>query len=79
MESLLQIDKEMNYKYTILGENGRIGGSNESLEWIYKERDSVMKTIFPNYVLVGMVDDDPNHLLYELNEQKVYFKVEKGE
>ena len=65
----------MTYKYTIQGENGRVGGSNESLEWIYKERDSIMKTIFPNYVLVGMVDDDPNHLLYEFNEQKVYFEV----
>ena len=67
----------MKFKYTISGENGRVGGSNESLEWIYRERDSFMKTIFPNYVLVGMVDDDPNHLLYEFNEQKVYFKVEK--
>ena len=67
----------MKYKYSISGENGRVGGSNESLEWIYKERDSVMKTIFPNYVLVGMVDKDPYHLVYEFNGQKVYFKVEK--
>ena len=65
----------MTYKYTIYGENGRVGGSNSDLRWIYKERDSIMKTIFPNYVLVGMVDDDPNHLLYEFNGQKVYFEV----
>ena len=69
----------MTYIYTIQGENGRVGGSNESLEWIYKERDSIMKSIFPNYVLVGLVDEDPNHLVYEFNDQKVYFKVEKEE
>ena len=68
----------MKFKYTISGENGRVGGSNESLEWIYRERDSVMKTIFPNYVLVGMVEDDPNHLVYEFNGQKVFFQSRKG-
>ena len=67
----------MKYNYVISGENGRVGGSNESLEWIYRERDSFMKTIFPHYVLVGMVDRDPYHLVYEFNGQKVYFKVEK--
>lgn len=65
----------MNYKYRIQGENGGVGGSNTSLDWIYTERDSIMKTIFPNYVFVGMIDDDPNHLLYEFNGQKVYFEV----
>ena len=65
----------MNYKYSIQGENGGVSGSNSSLEWIYIERDSIMKTIFPNYILVGMIDDDPNHLLYEFNGQKVYFEV----
>ena len=69
----------MTYKYTIQGENGRIGGSNKDLQWIFKERDTIMKTIFPNYVLVGIVDNDPNHLVYEFNNQKVYFKVEKEE
>ena len=69
----------MNYKYTITGENGRVGGSNEDLQWIFKERDTIMKTIFPNYVLVGIVDNDPNHLEYEYGDQKVYFKVEEDE
>ena len=67
----------MKYKYTISGENGRVGGSNEDLQWIYKERDSIMKTIFPNYVLVGLVDNNPNHFVYEFNDQKVYFKLEE--
>lgn len=67
----------MKYKYTISGENGRVGGSNEDLQWIYKERDSIMKTIFPNYVLVGLVDNNPNHIVYEFNDQKVYFKLEE--
>ena len=67
----------MKYKYSIYGENGRVGGSNEDLEWINKERDCILKTIFPNYVLAGMVEDDPNHLVYEFDEKKVYFKVEK--
>lgn len=65
----------MNFNYIISGENGTIFGSNKDMEWIYKERDSVLKTLYPNYVLVGMVDDDPNHLLYEFNGQKVYFEV----
>jgi hypothetical protein len=69
----------MTYIYTIQGENGRVGGSNESLEWIYNERDSIMNSIFPNYILVGLVDEDPNHLVYEFNDQKVYFKVEEEE
>lgn len=55
----------MKYKYSIYGENGRVGGSNENLEWIYKERDCILKTIFPNYVLVGVVEDNPDHLVYE--------------
>lgn len=69
----------MKYKYSIYGENGRVGGSNEDLEWIYKERDSILKTIFPNYVLVGMVENNPDHLVYEFDDKKVYFKVEKEE
>ena len=69
----------MKYKYSIYGENGRVGGSNENLEWIYKERDSILRTIFPNYVLSGMVDRNPYHLVYEFGDKKVYFKVEKEE
>lgn len=69
----------MKYKYSIYGENGRVGGSNENLEWIYKERDCILKTIFPNYVLVGVVEDNPDHLVYEFDDKKVYFKVEKEE
>lgn len=69
----------MKYKYSIYGENGRVGGSNENLEWIYKERDCILKTIFPNYVLSGMVENNPDHLVYEFDDKKVYFKVEKEE
>ena len=69
----------MKYKYSIYGENGRVGGSNENLEWIYKERDSILKAIFPNYILSGTVDEDKDHLVYEFGDKKVYFKVEKEE
>ena len=67
----------MTYNYTIYGENGRVGGSNKDIQWIFKERDTILKTIFPNYVFAGIVDNDPNHIVYEFNGQKVYFKVEE--
>ena len=67
----------MTYNYTIHGENGRVGGSNKDIQWIFKERDIILKTFFPNYVYAGIVDNDPNHILYEYGDKKVYFKVEE--
>ena len=29
----------MTYKYTIQGENGRVGGSNKDYDWILKEEE----------------------------------------
>jgi len=72
----------MTYKYTIQGENGRVGGSSSDYNWILKERDVIMKTIFPNYVLSEKLNDlvnSPDYLVYEYGDQKVYFKVEKEE
>jgi len=70
----------MTYKYTIEGKNGRIGGSNSDYNWILKERDAIMKAIFPNYVLSEKLNDlvnSPDYLVYEYGEEKVYFKIEK--
>lgn len=69
----------MTYTYTIQGENGRVGGSNSSLQWIFKERDTILRTIFPNYVFVGIVEENPNHLVYEFDGKKVYFEVREEE
>lgn len=70
----------MKYKYSIEGKNGRIGGSNNDYNWILKERDSIMKAIFPNYVLSEKLNDlvnSPDYLVYEFGDEKVYFKIEK--
>jgi hypothetical protein len=67
----------MTYKYTIQGENGRVGGSNKDYDWILKERDAIMKALFPNYVLVEKILDKPEHSVYEFIGQKVYFKIEE--
>jgi len=70
----------MTYKYTIEGKNGRIGGSNSDYNWILKERDAIMKAIFPNYVLSEKLNDlvnSPDYLVYEYGDEKVYFKIEK--
>ena len=80
MGFLLQESKEMKYKYSIEGKNGRIGGSNSDYNWILKERDSIMKAIFPNYVLSEKLNDlvnSPDYLVYEFGDEKVYFKIEK--
>ena len=70
----------MTYKYTIEGKNGRIGGSNSDYNWILKERDAIMKAIFPNFVLSEKLNDlvnSPDYLVYEFGDEKVYFKIEK--
>ena len=70
----------MKYKYTIEGKNGRIGGSNSDYNWILKERDAIMKAIFPNFVLSEKINDlvnSPDYLVYEFGDEKVYFKIEK--
>ena len=70
----------MTYKYTIEGKNGRVGGSNKDYDWILKERDAIMKAIFPNFVLSEKLNDlvnSPDYLVYEYGEEKVYFKIEK--
>ena len=41
----------MTYKYTIEGKNGKIGGSDKDYDWILKERDAIMKAIFPNFTI----------------------------
>ena len=70
----------MTYKYTIEGKNGRIGGSNSDYNWILKERDAIIKAIFPNFVLSEKLNDlvnSPDYLVYEYGDEKVYFKIEK--
>ena len=70
----------MTYKYTIEGKNGRVGGSNSDYNWILKERDAIMKAIFPNFVLSEKLNDlvnSPDYLVYEYGDEKVYFKIEK--
>ena len=70
----------MTYKYTIEGKNGRIGGSNSDYNWILKERDAIMKALFPNFVLSEKLNDlvnSPDYLVYEFGDEKVYFKIEK--
>jgi hypothetical protein len=69
----------MTYKYTIKGEKCSVGGSNNDLDWIMKEKDSIMKTLFPNYVLCETISEDPWHLVYDFDNEKIYFKVEKEE
>ena len=80
MGFLLQESKEMKYKYTIEGKNGRVGGSNSDYNWILTERDAIMKAIFPNFVLSEKLNDlvnSPDYLVYEFGDEKVYFKIEK--
>ena len=70
----------MTYKYTIEGKNGKIGGSDKDYNWILKERDAIMKAIFPNFILSEKLNDfvnSPDYLVYEYREEKVYFKIEK--
>ena len=70
----------MSYKYTIYGDNCSISGSNQDYNWILKERDSVMKTLFSEFVLSEKLNDlvnSPDYLVYEYGEEKVYFKIEK--
>jgi hypothetical protein len=70
----------MTYKYTIEGKNGKIGGSDKDYDWILKERDAIMKAIFPNFILSEKLNDfvnSPDYLVYEYREEKVYFKIEK--
>jgi len=70
----------MTYKYTIEGKNGKIGGSDKDYDWILKERDAIMKAVFPNFILSEKLNDfvnSPDYLVYEYREEKVYFKIEK--
>jgi hypothetical protein len=70
----------MTYKYTIEGKNGKVGGSNSDYNWILKERDAIMKAIFPNFVLSEKLNDlvnSPDYLVYEHGDEKVYFKIVK--
>ena len=70
----------MTYKYTLEGKNGKVGGSNSDYNWILKERDAIMKAIFPNFVLSEKLNDlvnSPDYLVYEYGEEKDYFKIEK--
>ena len=70
----------MTYKYTLEGKNGKVGGSNSDYNWILKERDAIMKAIFPNFVLSEKLNDlvnSPDYLVYEFGDEKVYFKIEK--
>lgn len=70
----------MTFKYTIEGKNCRVGGSNSNYNWILTERDTIMKAIFPNYVLSEKLNDlvnSPDYLVYEYGDEKVYFKIEK--
>ena len=70
----------MRYKYTINGDNCSISGSNQDYNWILKERDSVMKTLFSKFVLSEKLNDlvnSPDYLFYEFEDKKIYFKIEK--
>ena len=70
----------MSYKYTIYGDNCSISGSNQDYNWILKERDSVMKTLFSEFVLSEKLNDlvnSPDYLVYEFEDKKIYFKIEK--
>jgi len=70
----------MIYKYSIIGDNCSISGSNQDYNWILKERDSVMKTLFSKFVLSEKLNDlvnSPDYLVYEFEDKKIYFKIEK--
>ena len=70
----------MSYKHTINGDNCSIFGSNQDYNWILKERDSVMKTLFSKFVLSEKLNDlvnSPDYLVYEFEDKKIYFKIEK--
>ena len=72
----------MSYKYTINGDNCSISGSNQDYNWILKERDSVMKILFSKFVLSEKLNDlvnYPDYLVYEFEDKKIYFKIEKGD
>ena len=70
----------MSYKYSITGDTCSISGSNNDYNWILKERDSVMKTLFSKFVLSEKLNDlvnSPDYLVYEFEDKKIYFKIEK--
>lgn len=72
----------MNYKYSIKGDNCSVTGSNTDYNWILKERDSILKTLFPKFVLSEKLNDlvnSPDYLVYEFEDKKIYFKIEKEE
>lgn len=70
----------MSYKYSIKGDNCSVSGSNSDYNWILKERDSILKTLFPKFVLSEKLNDlvnSPDYLVYEFEDKKIYFKIEK--
>lgn len=70
----------MSYKYSIKGDNCSVSGSNTDYNWILKERDSILKTLFPKFVLSEKLNDlvnSPDYLVYEFEDKKIYFKIEK--
>lgn len=72
----------MSYKYSIKGDNCSVSGSNTDYNWILKERDSILKTLFPKFVLSEKLNDlvnSPDYLVYEFEDKKIYFKIEKEE
>ena len=72
----------MIYKYSFTGDKCGISGSNSDYNYILKERDTILKTLFPNFVLSEKLNDlvnSPDYLVYEFENEKIYFKIEKEE
>jgi hypothetical protein len=48
--------------------------------WILNERDIILKTLFSKFVLSEKLNDlvdSPDYLVYEFENKKIYFKIEK--
>jgi len=70
----------MSYKYSITGDTCSISGSNLDYNWILNERDVILKTLFSKFVLSEKLNDlvdSPDYLVYEFENKKIYFKIEK--
>jgi hypothetical protein len=70
----------MSYKYSITGDTCSISESNSDYNWILNERDVILKTLFSKFVLSENLNDlvnSPDYLVYEFENNKIYFKIEK--
>ena len=70
----------MKYKYEVRSNNGSASGIAQDYNSALREANLVLKTLFPLAVLSEKLNDtvsEPDYLVYELDNDFVYLKIEK--